>query len=437
MCDLFSVELYSLAKLYLILDTLNDKERELIATRKSNEKIDTSEYDNKKLSKLAGIVGTYNRTFYSILFAPLENGCINLEFGRFAKAFHFDYQKFVEQYLMENRDRVIKEFYSFSQEKYIKLSKEDVTTLVDDLIKCTLWLINNNDKLKRYPNYITSSDNKKVVLEKVLSHTILEYYKSIAKPERGLPLVEFYHMGNTYQLPINYAINYSPKCNPVNIFLLFMDYSKPFNATAKASHTPIQSINWTKALLEIKQNEKEKQEKKPTIIKGPDHKPFVMINELERQFNIMHSSCEGYKIRALEKVKELDKEIEKINAQKGIVNANLQDMLNALEVFPAYYASNPDAMKKMCFLYINKRAGNLTDLINLYETEEWRKKIVSSIDNFKNVVALSSVNLSRQLSSLQLGMVNNNKALFDLTNKINNLQVDVAVDVKVDVENKD
>ena len=110
-------------------------------------------------------------------------------------------------------------------------------------------------------------------------------------------------------------------------------------------------------------------------------------------------------------------------------------MLNVLREIPLFYASNPDAIKKMCFLHINKRASNLTDLINLYETEEWRKKVISSIDNFRSVIALSSANLSKQLSSIQLGLTNNNKALFDLTRKINNLQVDVDVDVKVDVEN--
>lgn len=430
--ELFSIELYSLTKLYVMLDNLKEKEQQLFSLRKNNENVDTSEYDTKILSKLSGAVGAYNRAFYSILFSPLDNGSIDLEFGKFAKVFNFDYQKFVEQYLTSNRDRVIKEFYSFSVGKYIKISKDDIAKVVDGFIKSILWLINNKDKLKLYPNYITSSDNKKTVLEKVLSHTVLEYYKNIAKAERGLPLVEFYHMGKVYQVPINCAYNYSPKFNPVNLFLLFIEGYKGSNSALNSSR----AIDWSKALIEIRKIEKDQKEKKRTIIKALNDKPFELQNELERQLNWIWSTSEGIRLRALEKVKDLDKHLEKIDSQKSIINKNINDMLNSIESFPIYYASNPDAMKKMCFLYINKRASNLEDLINLYETEEWRNKIISSIDNFRNVLALSSINLSRQLSSLQLGMENNNKALYDLTNKINNLEVnvDVAVDVKVQEE---
>lgn len=435
--ETFSVELYSLGKLYLMLDGLNEKEQTLINARNSNENVDTKEYDTKRLQKLASAVGSYNRTFYSILFAPIENGSVDLEFSKFAKAFYFDYQKFVEQYLTSNRDRVIKEFCSFSEGDYLKLSKDDITRLVDDLIKCTLWLINDQNKLKLYPNHITSSDNKKRVLEKVLSSTVLEYYKNLAKPERGLPFVEFCHMGKVYQLPINCAFNYSQNCNPVNIFLFFMNNSKPFNSTVNSSKTQVKSIDWHKAFLELNNAKKEAQEKKRTIIDAPNGKPFELQNELHRQFNWIGSTSEGIRLRALEKVKELDKEIERVNYQKSIINKDLNEMLNVLREFPLYYASNPDAIKKMCFLYINKRANNLQDLINLYETEEWRKKVISSIDNFKSVVALSSANLSKQISNLQVGVANNNQALYDLTRRINDLQVDVAVDVKVKVENND
>ena len=80
----------------------------------------------------------------------------------------------------------------------------------------------------------------------------------------------------------------------------------------------------------------------------------------------------------------------------------------------------------------------MQDLINLYETEEWRRKVISSIADFRNVIALASINLSRELSNIQSGVINNNKALYALTNKINDLKidVDVAVDVKVDNDGK-
>ena len=137
----------------------------------------------------------------------------------------------------------------------------------------------------------------------------------------------------------------------------------------------------------------------------------------------------------MDKLKALDGNIEKINKDKIVLNESLKEMLNVIEKIPIYYASNPDAIKKMCFLYVNKRASNIQDLINLYETETWRNKLISSITDFRKVIALSSVNLSRQLSNMHSEMVDNNNALYDLTNKINNLKVDVQVDVDVQVEN--
>lgn len=429
--DALSLELYSLTKLYLTLDELSNKEQELVAFRKNNEKIDTSEYDSKKLSKLAGAVATYNRAFYSILFAPLENGSIGLEFGRFEKTFNFDYKKFVEQYLASNKDRVINEFYTFSQGKYLKLSKDDIANLVNDFVKCILWLISDKDRLKKYPNYISNNDNKKSVLEKILSQTMVEYFKVALNAKNELPQMQFYHMGKEYYLPIKYAVEYSAKCNPINLFLLFMSY-KPWDTTVKTTQFEIPKINYGKVLQELQQA---KSSEKRNIIKAPNNKPFETTNELERQLNILHSTSEGYKIRTMDKLKALDGNIEKINKEKIVLNESLKEMLNVIEEIPIYYASNPDAIKKMCFLYVNKRASNIQDLINLYETETWRNKLISSITDFRKMIALSSVNLSRQLSNMHSEMVDNNNALYDLTNKINNLKVDVQVDVDVQVEN--
>ena len=433
--ETFSIELYSLTKLYLMLDELDEKEQVLVRLRENNKNIDTSEYESKKMSKLAGAVDLYNRAFYSIFFAPLENRSEDLEFGRFAKAFYFDYKKFVEQYLMRNRDRVINEFYSFSQGKYIKLSKDDVTNIVDDFIKCILWLITNNDMLKKYPNFITNNDNKKAVLEKLLSRTMVEYYKSLSRTQSELPLMQFCHFGKEYNLPIKHAVEYSPSCKPINIFLLFMNYYKPFNAN---SNTTSREIDWGEALKELNLRKKERLENKPTIIKAPNNQPFELTNELKTQLNVLHSNSEGCRLRAMETVRALDSDIEKIKAQKTILNESLKAMLNAIAEIPPYYATNSDAVKKMCFLYVNKRANNLQDLINIYETEEWRRKVISSIADFRNVIALASINLSRQLSNIQSGVINNNKALYALTNKINDLKidVDVAVDVKVDNDGK-
>ena len=74
------------------------------------------------------------------------------------------------------------------------------------------------------------------------------------------------------------------------------------------------------------------------------------------------------------------------------------------------------------------------NLINLYETEEWRNKLIKSIDNFKNVVALSNQKLCNQLSYINsnINVFNNN--VIDLMSRINDLKIDVAITTKVKVE---
>ena len=75
--ETFSIELYSLTKLYLMLDELDEKEQALVRLRENNKNIDTSEYESKKMSKLAGAVGAYNRAFYSIFFYSVNpNICV-------------------------------------------------------------------------------------------------------------------------------------------------------------------------------------------------------------------------------------------------------------------------------------------------------------------------------------------------------------------------
>ena len=85
---------------------------------------------------------------------------------------------------------------------------------------------------------------------------------------------------------------------------------------------------------------------------------------------------------------------------------------------------------------MNKRASNIEDLINLYETEEWRNKVLQSINGVKNVLYMSQQNLASQLRALNANANDTNNALIGLANKINDVKIDVDVTTTVYVENK-
>lgn len=85
----------------------------------------------------------------------------------------------------------------------------------------------------------------------------------------------------------------------------------------------------------------------------------------------------------------------------------VQASLAKLTEIPAYYFK-PDAVEKMLFFYVNKRADNIRDLINLYETTVFQeavlrslKEIAISVDRLAETVRGSFARLG-----LQLGVIN-------------------------------
>ena len=133
---------------------------------------------------------------------------------------------------------------------------------------------------------------------------------------------------------------------------------------------------------------------------------------------------------------QYERDLALANKKQTDIKYLISPLIFNLKVIPPYYAENPDAIKKMCFLFMNKRASNIEDLINLYETEEWRNKVLQSINGFKNVLYMSQQNLASQLRALNANANDTNKALIGLANKINDVKIDVDVTTTVYVENK-
>lgn len=106
-------------------------------------------------------------------------------------------------------------------------------------------------------------------------------------------------------------------------------------------------------------------------------------------------------------------------------------------VIPFYYISKEEVAKKMLFLLLNKRANNVTDLINLYETEEWRNKLLETISSEFKAVHQANVAMCSQLASLNtktdfmIESINNVSVSIDkmnhsVTNRIQKLNSDLS-----------
>jgi hypothetical protein len=84
-----------------------------------------------------------------------------------------------------------------------------------------------------------------------------------------------------------------------------------------------------------------------------------------------------------------------------------EQALQKLNVIPSYYFK-ADAVEKMLFFYVNKRADNIKDLINLYETTVFQEAVLKSLKD----IAVSVDKLADAVRGgftrlgLQLGVVN-------------------------------
>ncbi len=432
-----SIELYSLTKLYLaqennqaIIDRLKEdiKNCQRIIDG-ANQQIPQNAKDTRNDEiriAIAKEAKRYVTNFYKIVFKPLRDGSVSTKFGAFAKMFSFDYPKFVQEYLTDNKGRISSEFYAFTQKGDIKFSKQDVNAIVDNFIDVTTWLI--TDKLKREPHQfacgVDYKDDKYEVLIKILKNSVSKYYKSLvgALANYGYPLIKFSHAGQTYEMTAPGSDNDFYKLKPHT-------YPSMFNYFIKSQKTFMTSA-WVK---------------KPKVdkyyIETPTTGHFELCGKLAEMIesyvkeNAQKAAQKQNALTLYTNNKQQHERDLAIASKKGIdIKYLISPLLFNLKVIPPFYAENPDAIKKMCFLFMNKRASNIEDLINLYETEEWRNKVLQSINGVKNVLYMSQQNLASQLRALNANANDTNKALIGLANKINDVKIDVDVTTTVHVE---
>ena len=92
--------------------------------------------------------------------------------------------------------------------------------------------------------------------------------------------------------------------------------------------------------------------------------------------------------------------------ESDLKNRGIQ-LQGKLNVIPPYYFQN-DAITKMLFFYVNKRADNIRDLINLYETTVFQEAVLKSLQSISISVdrLTETVRGSFNRLGLQLGVIN-------------------------------
>lgn len=117
-----------------------------------------------------------------------------------------------------------------------------------------------------------------------------------------------------------------------------------------------------------------------------------------------------------------------INAENNAVyqryqrslKTSLSKAISSCREIPSYYAKQEDAVKKMTFLMVNKRADTVKELVNLYEDTEWKEamlKSVSSLDSdIKNIALLNFKQQQNQIDAMYEILGSLDKANLELQN---------------------
>lgn len=112
-------------------------------------------------------------------------------------------------------------------------------------------------------------------------------------------------------------------------------------------------------------------------------------------------------------VTALETELSALEKSAAELAVRGEEILKKINVIPAYYFTE-DAVSKMLFFYVNKRADTIKELINLYEQTEFEgallkavKNISISVDKLKQAVDGEFIRLGAQLGVLRQSVEDN------------------------------
>lgn len=114
-------------------------------------------------------------------------------------------------------------------------------------------------------------------------------------------------------------------------------------------------------------------------------------------------------------VQEMQAQLTKTEQMQAELETRGENILKKLNVIPVYYFTE-DALSKMLFFYVNKRADTVKELINLYEQTEFEDSLLKavrnisiSVDKLKDSVNGEFIRLGAQLGILGQSVAENSE----------------------------
>ena len=111
----------------------------------------------------------------------------------------------------------------------------------------------------------------------------------------------------------------------------------------------------------------------------------VYKEEYEESVRLYNSEVEKAKEKYLARSNEIKDKTKAIESIKENALALIQN-----SVIPSYYLQNPQAVRKMLFLVLNKRADTVKELVNTYETEKWQEQVLAQLGVYCKAMAVQS-----------------------------------------------
>ncbi len=118
------------------------------------------------------------------------------------------------------------------------------------------------------------------------------------------------------------------------------------------------------------------------------------------------------------KYDEMEKDIKKRRIENLEIISEIQKNFKAVKnnsIIPMYYLDDSNAVNKMLFLMLNKRADTIKELINLYEQETWQASILEKLDTTNQTMIIQS-------KIMLEGLVKTNENIERLINDLENME---------------
>lgn len=172
-----------------------------------------------------------------------------------------------------------------------------------------------------------------------------------------------------------------------------------------------------RASKEDEQNENIKKKNAEEISLWENTKRYNEDIILERKNNFKKYYSEEFSALSLSfdnLIKDIKKKKWESVAKIKEIQISFNDVKNN-SIVPIFYLNDPNAVNKMLFLMLNKRADTVKELVNLYEQENWQESILAKLDiTNQSMIVQSKITLE--------GLIKTNENISNLIYGLENMQ---------------